>query len=490
MMNPAEMLNKGIEYHTAGMLREAENLYLKILENDPNHPDAIHFMGILAYNVGKNDIAKEYIKRAIELLPTNAGCFNNMGNIYQQEKKYHESVKWYKKALEIKPDDQKSYNNLGVAFLKLGRFETAENCLLEATRIDPGYVEAYGNLVEVYRGGGDFEKALEYCEKTLNLSPKYARTRWNRSLIWLLQGDFEKGWPEYEWRWEKETTFKRKIDTGQRWDGRENISGKTIFVYEEQGMGDTIQFVRYLPLIKALGGIIILEVMTPLVRIVESLGAFDRLYVGVRNKDTRQADRFDFHVPLLSLPGIFKTTLETIPVQLPYLKADRDLVTIWKKRLGGQGKFRIGLVWAGHPDHTNDHNRSISLSAFSGLKEIKNVMLFSLQKEKYKKWTDINPAKVIEQDPGDEISDFADTAAVIENLDLVISVDTAVVHLAGALGKEVWTLLPFSPDWRWMIDREDSSWYPTMQLFRQPEPGDWESVLKKVKKSLAERVGL
>jgi hypothetical protein len=225
-----------------------------------------------------------------------------------------------------------------------------------------------------------------------------------------------------------------------------------------------------------------------MVRLVESFKGFDRLWVAIRNVDTRPTDRFDFHVPLMSLPRIFNTRLETIPADIPYLKADPHLVRIWGKRMEANPGFRIGVVFAGHPEHANDAARSIFLSSFLTLKEINGVKLFSLQKEKYAKWTDISLPEFFDQDLGEDISDFADTAAIIENLDLVISIDTAVVHLAGALGKEVWTLLPFSPDFRWMIDREDSPWYPTMKLFRQPKPGDWESVFEKVKGCLEKRL--
>lgn len=486
-MNLSEMINRGIEHHSAGRLREAEALYLTVLEADPNHADALHFMGVLAYHVGKNDIAKQYIQKAIEIFPGNHACYNNMGNIYQKEKNFNESINWYKKALDLKPDDQKSYNNLGVALLKLGKPEDSVTCLEKAIEIDSEYMEACRNLTEAYRETGDLEKALACCENALSLSDTDALVRWNRALIWLLQGDFKRGWIEYEWRWEKENTLKRAIDAGQRWNG-EDLSGKTLFVYEEQGMGDTIHFIRYLPLIKTLGGIVIFEVIPPLIRLVEPSALFDRLYVGIKNQDTRPADRFDFHIPLLSLPGMFKTVLETIPDRVPYLKADSQLVTIWKKRINNEDKFKIGIVWAGHPDHLNDHNRSVLLSKFEAINSLDGISLFSLQKEKYERWTDIIPAELFEKDLGEEISDFADTAAIIENLDLVISVDTAVVHLAGALGKNVWTLVPFSPDWRWMTDREDSPWYPTMRLFRQPAPGDWDSVFKRVIKCLREQL--
>ncbi len=253
-------------------------------------------------------------------------------------------------------------------------------------------------------------------------------------------------------------------------------------------MGDTIQFIRYLPFVKQLGGNVIFEVIPPLVRLVEPFKGFDRLWVGQKDVDTRGTDRFDYHIPLMSLPGLFNTQLDNIPAQCPYLGADEALVKIWQHRMGEAKGLKIGVVWAGHPNHENDHNRSIPLKRFSSLKNIKGVVFYSLQKEKHDKWTNIDPDDFFEKDLGDQISDFADTAAIIENLDLVISVDTAVVHLAGAMGKKVWTLVPFAPDWRWMIERNDSPWYPTMKLFRQPRPGDWGTVFKNLKKCLKKDV--
>ena len=490
MINTYETLQKIVKLHAAGNLRDAEILCRQILENEPGNADANHFLGIIAYEVGNLKIAKEYLEKAIGLNPNNPSCYLNMGNIVHDEGKLEESMEWYEKSIAFNyGEKQKAYNNLGVALTKLGRLDEAVEQLKKAIKIDPKYYEAYNNIGETYKYLGMYREALESCENAIRLSPEFVAARWNRSMLWFLMGEFQKAWPEYEWRWKREQTPKRKIDAGKKWEGQ-SFYGKTLFVYEEQGMGDTIQFMRYLPFVQKLGGSVIFEVVPPLMRLVEPFKGFDRLWVGQKNVDTRPVDRFDYHFPLLSLPGLFNTTLENIPAKNPYLYADEELVRIWKMRIRNKSGLKIGVVWAGHPEHTNDVNRSTLLSAFSVLKEIKGISLFSLQKEKYEKWTDINALEIVDQDLGEEISDFADTAAIIENLDLVISIDTAVVHLAGALGKEVWTLLPFSPDWRWMIDREDSPWYPTMRLFRQPAPGDWTSVFNKVKECLVKRVDL
>ncbi|MCP4021815.1 MAG: tetratricopeptide repeat protein, partial [Desulfobacteraceae bacterium] len=387
------------------------------------------------------------------------------------------------KSKSLKPDNEKVYVNLGAALTKLCKYEAALANFKKAIKLDPNYAQAYNNISETYKHLGRYDKALDSVNKAIELSPDMVAARWNRSMLLLLKRNFEDGWADYEWRWQRPQTPVRAIDAGQKWHG-ENFVGKTIFVYEEQGLGDTIQFMRYLQFLRRHGAIVIFEVVPPLVRLVQTFTGYNRLWVGFKNIDTRPSDRFDFHVPLLSLPGLLNTTLETIPADIPYLYADKHLAAIWKKRTENGDSFKVGIVWAGSPKHDDDHNRSVLLSCFKEISQINNVKFFSLQKEKYAKWTDIDPDDLFEKDFGEEISDFADTAAIIENLDLVISVDTSVVHLAGAMGKKVWTLLPFAPDWRWMIDREDSPWYPAMRLFRQTRPGDWKSVFSKVKKEL------
>ena len=318
------------------------------------------------------------------------------------------------------------------------------------------------------------------------MSSKLYSARLNRSLAWLLVGDFQQGWPEYEFRFKASENQKRTFHQGAKWKA-EPLEDKVVFVYPEQGLGDTIQFIRYLPLIKKMGAKVIFEVAKPLLRLIETFKGCDQLCSDQQNADASSMPRFDYHVPLLSLPGLFNTTLENIPSASPYLSADNKLLRMWQKRIASNELFKVGIVWAGSGAHKSDHIRSIRLSDFKVLSDIKGVKLFSLQKEKRTKWTDIDPGEVVDIDLGVEIFDFADTAAIIENLDLVVSVDTSVVHLAGALGKEVWTLLPVSPDWRWMLNRSDSPWYPTMRLFRQPSPCDWKSVLQEVRKALVER---
>jgi len=486
-MSVLKLLKKAVACHTAGNLQEAEQIYLQVLEQNPDHPDATHFMGVLAYNAGNNEAAVTYLKKAIKMMPSNAGCLNNMGNVFQQQEKYRESVKWYEMAVRINPGHKLAHNNIAVAYLHLGNLERALIYVEKALALDPEYAEAHNNHCEILRAMGDNDKALAAVDKALSLSPDLVGAHWNRALIWLSKGDFQDGWPEYEWRWRRPTTQKRAFAHGAPWQG-ENIKGKTLFIYEEQGLGDTLQFIRYLPMLRKLGARVIFETGPALIRLVAENRVYDRLLVGLKGVDTRPADRFDFHVPLLSLPHVLKTKIETIPNKTPYLKADPALCRIWKNRLAGDDLFKVGLVWAGRPMHKNDSNRSVPLRMFETLGKVEGVSFYSLQKEKHEKWTDMDSLKFFERDLGPEISDFADTAAIMENLDLIISVDTSVVHLAGAMGKPVWTLVPFAPDFRWLLDRDDSPWYPSMLLFRQASPNEWAPVIDRLALTLSQRL--
>jgi hypothetical protein len=302
---------------------------------------------------------------------------------------------------------------------------------------------------------------------------------WNEALLRLLTGDFSRGWAKYEWRWRNESLALSTRNFSQPlWLGAEAIDGKTILLHSEQGLGDTIQFCRYVPLVAARGARVILEVERPLHEIMTNLaGATEVISKGDALPD------FDFHCPLLSLPLAFGTHLETIPSLTSYLRAPGQTLKHWQARLGPKARPRIGLVWSGRPAHKNDQNRSISLRSLLPLLDIEATFV-SLQKD-----VRSDDAAVLKECNdvlhfGDELKDFSDTAALILQLDLVISVDTSVAHLAGALGEPVWILLPYNPDWRWLLDRDDSPWYPSARLFRQQQIGNWAGVIDQVKNEL------
>lgn len=322
-----------------------------------------------------------------------------------------------------------------------------------------------------------FRKALE--EK-----PDFAEARWNMGLTCLLSGNFIEGWEGYEWRWEKPDYKKFKRDFPKFiWQGEE-LKGQRILLHAEQGYGDTLQFIRYVPLVDARNARVIVECPRDLTKLLGNIDGVSR--VVARNDPLPE---FDLHCPLMSLPKVFGTTLDSIPSKIPYLNADPDLIRTWKGRISSNiMKFKVGLAWSGNPEHQNDRNRSCALEILSPLAQVKNVQFFSLQKGRGSEEVKSPVQGLGMIDLTDQIQDFSDTAALIENLDLVVSVDTVVAHLAGALGKRVWTLLPYSPDWRWLLEREDSPWYPTMHLYRQPKPGDWTAVIQRATADLEDLV--
>jgi Tetratricopeptide repeat/Glycosyltransferase family 9 (heptosyltransferase) len=347
-----------------------------------------------------------------------------------------------------------------------------------AVKVD--YAEAFNNRGVALQEQKRLDEALTSYDQAIVLKPDYADAHWNFSLLRLLTGDFERGWAESEWRWKNasldlsERTFSQPL-----WIGAEAIDGKTLLLHHEQGLGDAIQFCRYVPLVAARGARVVLEVDRPLRQLMSGLaGVSHCLCKG------EALPNFDMHCPLLSLPLAFGTLLETIPSTTPYLSVPAP-VQDWEAKLGPKDRLRVGLVWSGNPRHRDDIKRSIELNALSSLFDVAATFV-SLQKE-----LRAGDAALLRERSdiislGQSFENFADTAALISCLDLVISVDTSVAHLAGALGRPVWILLPFVPDWRWLLDRDDSPWYPTARLFRQTNTRDWHSVVDHVRTALNE----
>jgi hypothetical protein len=296
----------------------------------------------------------------------------------------------------------------------------------------------------------------------------------------LLAGKLEEGWKRYEWRWQKADYIQYKREFAQpQWDGKD-IKGKTICLHAEQGFGDAIQFIRYAPLVAKNGARVIVEAPYPLIDLFKTVEGIDML---VKRGDS--LPDFDVHCPILTLPMLFKTSMQSIPASVPYIHSDPARKSRWTERLSaGKKRLKVGIAWSGNPDHKNDRNRSISFAMLRPIAEMPQVSLYSLQKGIVSSEIEAQIQEAGMIDYTGDIGDFADTAALIDNLDLIISVDTSVAHLAGALGKNVWVLLPYAPDWRWLLGRNDSPWYPTMRLYRQSLPGDWEGVVKEVFKDI------
>jgi len=378
----------------------------------------------------------------------------------------------------LKPDYAEAHNNRGNALRALNRPMEALASYDKTIALKPDYAEAHNNRGNVLLDLKRPEEALISYDKAIALKPNDAGAHFNQSLCLLLLGRFEQGWRQYEWRKKRDEPIAARPYPQPLWLGNENIAGKTLFLWWEQGFGDTIQFCRYANLVEARGAKVIISVQQPLHRLLQQISP---TILVINQNET--PTYFDYHCPLLSLPLAFRTSLETIPAQAQRLKADDALRSTWSARLPPKTKPRIGVVWRGGTIHKNDHNRSIELGQFLTIVGA-DADWVCLQKEI--RDTD---AAVFHEDSriaffGDDLKDFSDTAALLDLMDLVITVDTSVAHLAGAMGKPVWVLLPYNPDWRWQLDRNDSPWYPSARLFRQPEIGNWTAVLDEVKSEL------
>jgi tetratricopeptide (TPR) repeat protein len=349
----------------------------------------------------------------------------------------------------------------------------------KALAIDPRHVAALNNLGSVLVDLDRPEEALGYFDRAIAVDPGYAEAHLNKAIVMLRLGDLQRGWIEYEWRWKcpSQNLGDRRFDK-PLWLGGEPIAGKVVLLHNDQGLGDALQFCRYVPLLKARGADIILEIDGPLNALLSRLPGISRCFA-----KGAQLPTFDFHCPLTSLPLAFSTTLDTIPSEVPYLPRASDGAG---PQLGPSKRPRIGLVWSGNPNHLNDHNRSVPLENLLPLLDGVDAQFVSLQKNARPEDEELLRQRSDVLDLGPALRDFADTAAVVEQLDLIISVDTSVVHLAGGLGRPLWILLPYIPDWRWLLDRDDSPWYPTARLFRQTATRDWPVVVERVREALVD----
>jgi len=594
----AQAFALAVQHFQSGRLAEAEALYRQILAVEPRHAEALHHLGVIAHEVGKNDVAVGLIRQALALKPNYPDARYDLGIALKDQRQLDEAITAYREAVTLKPEFPEAHNNLGIALMEKGDLDAAIAAYRQAIALKPDYSEAYNNLGNALQDKRQLDEAIAAFHQALALRPNYPEASYNLgnalrdqgqldeavaayreaivrkpdlseahsnlgtalqdkgqlaeaiaayrqaialkpnlpeahsnlgdalrlagqpdeaiaayrqaialkfdypethsylALALLGQGDFLRGWEEYEWRLKlKEVVCLQQNFTQPRWEGSP-FEGRTLLLHAEQGIGDAIQFIRYVPLVVQRGGKIILECQPELVRLFRRMAP--DLPVLAKGQTL---PAFDVHCPLLSLPRLFSTDLGNIPRTVPYLHADAAAAVIWRERIAGLGSslrpsglpqsrdpsgpdLKVGLVWAGNPAHKNDRNRSLKPANLARLADVPGVRFISLQKDAATAEARTAPAGMELIDVAEELKDFDDTAAVLANLDLIIAVDTAVVHLAGAMGRPVWTLLPYAPDWRWLRERGDSPWYPTMRLFRQPSIGDWDSVIAKVREQL------
>ena len=475
----AEALNnRGKVQRALGRLDEALVSFDGALVTRPDFAEAINNCGNVLLDLERPGAALAIFDKAIALKPDYAELHGNRGIALLALNRPAEALASCDRAIALEPASTDAYINRGNALRDLTRPQEALESYDSAIRLKPDYAKAHSNRGNALLDLNRPDEALASYDKAIGLKPNYAEAYWHQSQAHLLMGNLEQGFRQYEWRKKRDKPIALRSYPQPVWLGEEDITGKTLFLYWEQGLGDTIQFCRYAKLARLRGIKIALSVQEPLAGLLKQLDD-DIEIIG----PTETPAHFDYHCPLLSLPLAFGTTLETIPSGAPYIAADKALSKRWKERLGENGKPNIGLAWSGAVLHKNDRNRSIALEKFLPLLVPEVNWTSSQMDVRDSDKTALNSAGLIKHF-GSELTDFRQTAALINEMDLVITVDTAVAHLAGAMGKPAWILLPFSPDWRWMLDRQDSPWYPSVRLFRQAKIGEWEEVVERMKGEL------
>ena len=439
--------------------------------------DSVYAQATACATEAEFERAIQLYDRAIALAPALAEPYYKRANVLKSAGRPAEAVASYDQAIEREPDYAHAYCNRGVVQQSLGRMEEALISYERAIALQPTDAVAHYNRALLMQEWARWDEALESYDHAVAIDPQFADAQYNRSILQLFMGDFEPGWRGYEWRW----INAHRLGIGQvreftepRWLGREDISGKRLLLYSEAGLGDTLQFCRYATLCKRLGATVILEVQAPLCGLLRSLeGVSELVSAGSR------LPAFDYQCPLLSLPLAFNTTLDTIPSPSSYLSADRERVAQWHSRLGERRRPRVGLVWSGNPRNPLNSRRSIPLGELLGQlpTEFEYFRLQTEVREPDRVALKSNPS-IVSFD--DDLLDFENTAALCKCMDVIVTVDTSVAHLAGTLGHKTWVLLPHTPDFRWLRDRDDSPWYPSFSLYRQTSPGDWKAVLDRV----------
>ena len=447
---------------------------------DPKHADALMTLGVISQEMGRYEAAVGLYTQTIALNPAKAEAYSNLGAVLFEMNRYEDALETLRAAIDMAPQLVNAWSNLGATLMKLYQYEDALKAFDQVLLLDPKHVDAYCHQGLILHDLRRFDDAMTCYDKALTIDPESTLARWNQSICLLLQGDFKRGWPAYEARWQHKKLQLTLRDYAQpRWTEPGSLKGKSILVYAEQGLGDTLQFARFLPQLTEQGAKVSFEVHRPLVPLLaRCLPLINVFEMG------QTPPYFDLHAPLLSLPGLLGCCASTIPTPDRYLNASPNKMTEWQQRLGNAQRLRIGLVWRGNPAHQNDRNRSMSLQTL--LEALpQGVDYFCLQNQIHSQDLQIlektNRVRTFAQD----LRDFDDTAALCQLMDLVISVDTSVAHLSAALGKKTWTLIPYSPDWRWMLSGTDTPWYQSMHLYRQTTPGSWGQSLAILSENLA-----
>jgi tetratricopeptide (TPR) repeat protein len=544
----AQAYAMALAHHRDGSFREAELLYRQILARQPGHADALHMLGVMALQAGQHADALKLIgraaalqpanwefqsnlglvhramgqpdeelacyRRALALRPSEPGAHYNVGVALSERKEFGPAIAEYRQALALWPDSPEALNNLGEALREIGQLEEAVAIGRRAVALRPNWPQALSNLAlslrendeldeaiathqralslngdfpeclsgfgHALRMSGRLDEAIAVLRRACSLKPDWPPARWNLAHALLVKDHTMEGWLAYESRRKLPKQVLVYDDPKTEWTGSE-LRGRRLLVHAEQGFGDVIQMARYLPLLAQRGATVLLECHAELAQLMRTVEGVSQVIA--RGGGTNR--QFDLHIPIMSLPLRFGTTTATIPASVPYIRAAPQKAEQWSRKLADRPqRLKIGLAWAGSAEHREDRKRSIPLQAFAPLSHTEQFDFYSLQKGRGAEQAKSPPPGLHVIDLTEHLHDWSDTAALMANLDLVISVDTAVAHLAGAMGKPALVLLPFMPDWRWLMDRGDSPWYPTVRLFRQAKAGDWQASVEQVANAL------
>jgi tetratricopeptide (TPR) repeat protein len=476
--------NRGVVLKELNRYHDAVDSYTNAFSLKNDYVDAYNNCGNVLITLKRFEEALICFQKAIAINPNYSFAYNGQGNVLMELKKFDEALISYEKAIALNSLSPFPHNGMSNVLQELKRFDDAIVGYEKAMALVPDSAGPYVNRGLAMLGKGNFDEALQNYDRAIELNPDMADPHWNKALLKILKGEYEEGWQLYEYRrYKQDLKGSYPIYEQPLWLGQESVTDKILYIYPEQGLGDFIQFCRYGPLVEKLGAKVILKVPDALYTMIKTMGLNAKI---VRNDE--KVEEFDFHCPIMSLPLAFKTTVETIPNKIPYFFSDQLKKNYWQRKFAHvTNSLKVGLVWSGSKDHKKDHDRSLRLEQLTPILDLP-VTFYSLQKE-VREQDKITLSKLNHiQQYHEELNDFSDTAAMVDCLDLVISVDTSVAHLAGAMGKNVWILISYLPDYRWMLDREDTPWYPTARLFRQANVGDWDNAILNIRNALEELI--
>lgn len=501
-------------FRDQGLLKEAEETYLTAATHIPGHVSIIRNLANIYSLQQRHREAVDTCRKALELAPNNHEVWNNLGIVLQKLNDFQGAVAAFEQSIRLKPDYADAYINMAPALQQLGRFDEAIAASERAIALDPTQINAHTNLASVLQRLNRIDDTIAACERAIatnptqpdtytnlgrallglnrldeaiaafsqarKIDPSNASARKNESMARLRKGELRAGFELYESRWEEAEFIAQKRELACTWwRGDQSLKGRSILLHAEQGLGDTIQFARYASILAEQGASVILEAPVPLFELMSDLPGPAQIF---RRGEPIPAT--DFHCPLLSLPFAMRTDLDSVPAKIPYLRPRTPQIARWQAETAGLTGLKVGIVWSGNPNHKNDHNRSLPFTLFQKIFACRGASFVVLQKDIRADEQPFLTACPNLHNWSADFGDFAQTAGLIQQLDLIVSVDTSIAHLAGAMGKPTWILLPFAPDWRWMGNSDRNPWYPCMKLFRQPQIGDWDTVLTQVSTEL------